>query len=213
METLVAVHRNQYYSNGGKANSPIRFGSLPSKGFRDISCRAFESGAGLLPSPFKGYGYGNGTPVSKNGSLSPKIQTPNANSGRKSKIEDAKPSKNPVKSSPIAINLNGVGKKERESPSRENLSFSELWAGPAYSNSPPPSSLPIPKFSVKPKRTVSLELPMPALESDLNLQPMAKSAPASPTRESGRPSVVFRRNDDFATKMLRRILNLDIADD
>uniref|UniRef100_A0A7C9F695 Uncharacterized protein n=1 Tax=Opuntia streptacantha TaxID=393608 RepID=A0A7C9F695_OPUST len=213
METLVAVaqHRNQYYSHGGKANSPIRFGSLPSKGFRDINCRTFESGAGLLPSPFKSYG--NGTPVSKKASLSPKIQTPNANTGGKSKVEDAKPLKKPVKSSPIAINLKGGSKKESERPSRENLSFSERWAGPAYSNSPPPSSLPIPKFSVKPKRTVSLELPIPALESDLNLPPMAKSAPASPTRESVLPSFDFIHNDDFATKTLRRILNLDIADD
>ena len=50
IETLVAVaqHRNQYYSHGGKANSPIRFGSLLFKGFRDINCRTFESGVGLL---------------------------------------------------------------------------------------------------------------------------------------------------------------------
>lgn len=208
METLVAVaqHRNQYYSHGGRANSPIRFGSLPSKGFRDVSCRTFESGAGLLPSPFKGY---YGTPVSKKTLVSPKTQTPSANSGAKSKSEDAKPSKKSFKSSPIAINLKGGSKKQR--PSRDNLSFSELWAGPAYSNSPPPSSLPIPKFSVKPKRTVSLELP--AMVSDLNLQPMAKSAPASPTRGPVDQSIDFLRNDDFATKTLRRILNLDIADD
>ncbi|KAI3788168.1 hypothetical protein L2E82_00880 [Cichorium intybus] len=39
------------------------------------------------------------------------------------------------------------------------LFYSELWVGPAYSNSPPPSSLSIPNFSVKQKRTVSLDLP------------------------------------------------------
>lgn len=207
METLIVVahHRNQYYSSGGKMNSPARFGSLPSRGFRDINCRTFESGAGLLPSPFKAYG----SPVSNRALLSPKPQTPCANPGGKSKSVDAKPSKKPVKSSPIAINLKGTGKKDRSS--RENLSFSELWAGPAYSNSPPPSSLPIPKFSLKPKRTVSLELPR--LESDLSLQPHAKSAPASPTRDSVDPSINFLRNDDSATQTLRRILNLDVADD
>lgn len=207
METLVVVaqHRNQYYSGRGKGNSSMRCGSAPSGGFRDVNCRAFESGMGLLPSPFKSYG----TPVMSRGSVSPKMQTPCAKTGGKSMSEDAKPSKRSVRSSPIPINLKGDGRKG--TPSRESFSFSELWAGPAYSNSPPPSSLPMPKFSVKPKRTVSLELP--ALESDLNLQPMAKSAPASPTRESVDSPFSFLSDDDSATKTLRRILNLDIADD
>lgn len=207
METLVVVahHRNQYYSGRGKGNSPMRFGSSPTGGFRDINCRTFESGMGLLPSPCKSYG----TPVMNRGFVSPKVLTPCAKSGGKAKSEDVKILKNTVRSSPIPINLKGDGKKETSA--RESLSFSELWAGPAYSNSPPPSSLPMPKFSVKPKRTVSLELP--ALESDLNLQPMPKSAPASPTRESTRSPFSFLRDDDSATKTLRRILNLDVADD
>lgn len=203
METLVVVaqHRNQYYSGRVKGGC----GSSPSGGFRDINCRAFESGMGLLPSPFKGYG----SPVMNRGFVSPKVQTPCAKSGGKPMSEDGKTSKRSVRSSPIPIKLKGDGKKG--TPSRESLSFSELWAGPAYSNSPPPSSLPMPKFSMKPKRTVSLELP--ALESDLNLPPMPKSAPASPSRESARSPFSFLRDDDSATKTLRRILNLDIADD
>ncbi|KAL2935552.1 Transcription factor SOX-5 [Bienertia sinuspersici] len=209
METLVVVaqHRNQYYSGRGKSNSSMRFGSSPTGGFRDVNCRAFESGIGLLPSPFKGYG----TPVMNRGFVSPKPQTPCGKSVGKSKSEDVKPSKKSVRSSPIPINLKVEDKKTVKTPSRESLSFSELWAGPAYSNSPPPSSLPMPKFSLKPKRTVSLELP--ALESDVSLQPMAKSAPASPTRESARSSLSFLNDDDSATKTLRRILNLDVVDD
>ncbi|KAL9243070.1 hypothetical protein vseg_017001 [Gypsophila vaccaria] len=211
METLVAVahHRNQYYSGGRNGHVSV---SSPSRGFSDVNCRGFEAGMGLLPSPFKGYG----SPGSTRGLLSPKPQTPCArvdgSSGGKSKSEDGKQSKRFGKSSPIAIDLKGVGGgggKERRFG--ENVCFSELWAGPAYSNSPPPSSLPMPKFDMKPKRTVSLELP--AFESDLSLPVMAKSAPASPTRGSIGSSNDFFGDGDFATKTLRRILNLDIADD
>ncbi|KAJ4910313.1 Uncharacterized protein Rs2_04934 [Raphanus sativus] len=38
---------------------------------------------------------------------------------------------------------------------RRSLSYSELWAGPTYSNSPPPTSLPMPNFSLRQNRTVS----------------------------------------------------------
>ncbi|KAK9669604.1 hypothetical protein RND81_13G142800 [Saponaria officinalis] len=213
METLVAVahHRNQYYSGSRNANNPVSFVSSPSRGFSDINCRGFEAGLGLLPNPFKGYG----SPGSNRGLLSPKTQNPCAgfggSSGGKSKSEDFKQSKKFVKSSPIEISLKGGSGCNKERRFRENVSLSELWAGPAYSNSPPPSSLPIPKFDMKPKRTVSLELP--AFESDLNLPVMAKSAPSSPTREGIRSSNDFFGDGDFATKTLRRILNLDIADD
>ncbi|KAL0302109.1 UNVERIFIED_CONTAM: hypothetical protein Sangu_2502500 [Sesamum angustifolium] len=96
-------------------------------------------------------------------------------------------------------------------PKDREFSLSERWAGPAYSNSPPPSSLPIPRFSMHPKRTVSLDFPTVA--SDIDLRPVAKSAPASPTRErSPSPSCLFDTADS-ATKTLRRILNLDITDD
>ncbi|KAK4355514.1 hypothetical protein RND71_024485 [Anisodus tanguticus] len=93
----------------------------------------------------------------------------------------------------------------------DEFAYSELWAGPAYSNSPPPSSLPIPKFSVKPKRTVSLDLP--GSPSDIDLPPMAKSAPASPARElSPSRGGLFDSTTDSATQTLRRILNLEIMD-
>ncbi|GFZ13616.1 hypothetical protein Acr_23g0020010 [Actinidia rufa] len=61
----------------------------------------------------------------------------------------------------------------------DEFPYSELWAGPAYSNSPPPSSLPMPKFSLPPKRTISLNFPAsPA--SDMYFHAIAKSAPPSP---------------------------------
>lgn len=203
LETLliVAQHRSQCCSIKGKGN-------ILSGGLRDINCRAFGTGSGLLPSPVKTYG----SPVSRRALLSPTPRTPSAiiaTSGGKSKGKDAKPSKKLVSSSPISISLKDGGKKQRQS--RDNVWFSELWAGPAYSNSPPPSSLPIPKFSLKPKRTVSLELPV--RESDLNLEPMAKSAPASPTRGTLGWSGDFFCNDESATKTLCRILNLDNTDD
>ncbi|KAK9281403.1 hypothetical protein L1049_004303 [Liquidambar formosana] len=92
-----------------------------------------------------------------------------------------------------------------------DFSFSELWAGPAYSNSPPPSSLPIPKFSLKPKRTVSLDLPVSA--SDIEMHPIARSAPPSPSRDPYTSPRDFFLSADSATKTLRRILNLDISDE
>ncbi|KAK9747748.1 hypothetical protein RND81_02G012900 [Saponaria officinalis] len=211
METLIAVahHRNQYYSGCRNGNNPMKFGPSSSRGFRDVNCRAFEGGIGLLPSPSKGYG----SPVSTRGLLARKPLNPCGGVGRGvSKSEDVKTkSKKMSSSSPIAINFDGRGGSLKERESREDLLLLERWAGPAYSNSPPPSSLPMPKFDVTPKRTVSLELP--AFESDLNLPPMSKSAPTSPTNKSPRSSVDFFSDDDCATRTLRRILNLDIVDD
>lgn len=79
---------------------------------------------------------------------------------------------------------------------RRSLSYSELWAGPTYSNSPPPTSLPIPKFSLRQKRTVSLSFPPPQA---------AKSAPVSPTSSADNPF----HTTVSATVTLRRMLNLD----
>lgn len=210
METLVVVaqHRNQYYGRS-KGHSPGKFGSPPSRGFRDINCRTFESGAGLLPSPWKGYATSILDPYSK---TQPRTHCVNKKSSSASKVEDGKPVKKNMKSSssPIPIDFKSAGSmKERRFC--DNSCFSELWAGPTYSNSPPPSSLPIPKFSMKPKRTVSLELPV--CDRDICFEHLAKSAPASPTREMDRSSSIsFLKDDDSATKTLRRILNLDITD-
>ncbi|CBI28709.3 unnamed protein product, partial [Vitis vinifera] len=54
METLLVVpqHRNQYYGRS-KAHGSDRFVSSPSSDFREINCRTFESGAGILPTPLK----------------------------------------------------------------------------------------------------------------------------------------------------------------
>ncbi|XVE73109.1 hypothetical protein DITRI_Ditri11bG0091200 [Diplodiscus trichospermus] len=209
METLVVVaqHRNQY---GGrvKPHGPARFGSSPSRNFRGINCRTFQSGAGLLPTPFKC----NSTSKTKlpssppSSSLSSSLKTP-------SPLTDATHSKTTRKSSPIPINNKTLrnDKSFNDEISGEGFLYSELWAGPAYSNSPPPSSLPIPKFSLRVKRTVSLDLP--TADPVVDVQPTAKSAPASPTKELSPSVAELFRSADSATKTLRRILNLDSTDD
>ncbi|XP_019197457.1 PREDICTED: uncharacterized protein LOC109191311 [Ipomoea nil] len=213
METLVVVaqHRNQYY-NKSKGHGPVRFGSFgspPSGSFREINCRTFQTGSGILPTPLKSYS----TPITKrsrsaSASFSPKTPSPSVNS----QSEDQKNKIRSVRSSAIPINLKVGASSRKGSSFSEGVHFSERWAGPTYSNSPPPSSLPMPKFSLKPKRTVSLELPTSASAID-DFCPIAASAPASPTRErSPSPGDLFDL-DDSATKCLRRILNLDITDD
>lgn len=198
METLFVVAQ---HSRSVKGHSPARYGSFdspPSKGFRDINCRTFQSGVGILPTPLKSVS-------------SPRTQSPNGKSYHSKDLKDSKCS-NPMD---IPVKIVGGDPKEDRFLS-ERFSYSELWAGPAYSNSPPPSSLPIPKFSIHPKRTVSLELPFsPSSEIDFDpISEKAKSAPPSPTREHYNSSVMDLFDvADTATKTLRRILNLDIADE
>lgn len=95
---------------------------------------------------------------------------------------------------------------------------SENWAGPAYSNSPPPSSLPFPKFSMRQMRSVSLELPSTSSEfsdalSTEDLCASSWSVPTSPSREVT-PIVIqgFEADVASATKNLKRILHLDLGD-
>lgn len=205
METLVAVahHRNHQYhhGNGSRSHGSTRFGSSspPTAGFRGISCRTFHSGEGMLSAPVKSFS--SKTPVTKNvfsPSLSPKTPSPLIHGNPKTLRRIAKSS-----SVPIPLNIT--------CESRDGgLPFSERWAGPAYSNSPPPSSLPMPKFSLKPKRTVSLDLPTVA--SEIDLPPLSKSAPTSPRERSPSPGNLFDI-EDSATKTLRRILNLDLDDE
>ncbi|XP_020579844.1 uncharacterized protein LOC110024301 [Phalaenopsis equestris] len=189
METLVvlAQHRNQACRRS-KSHISDRFETSSSSGFKGINCRTFQSGTGILPSPKPVFAsYGNAQEFN-----SPEIRS-----------ETPKPSR---KSSPIAITPKPSPKF---SSSCDDLSYSELWAGPTYCNSPPPSSLPIPKFSLRQKRSVSLDLP--DSDSDIELKPEAKSAPASPVRDCP-----LSLADDFllgtasATQNLRRILNLDL---
>jgi len=221
METLVVVaeHRNQYYS-GVEPHGPAKFGASPSKHFRDINCRTFQSGAGLLPTPFQT----STTPVTKSTTLapashSPKTPSPAVKSHSNSHSVDNGRLKTASKSSHITFNVK-ISRKETSFNEaigfvNGNLPFSELWAGPAYSNSPPPSSLPIPKFSMRPpKRTVSLDLPVSddaSDDADFDVQPTAKSAPASPSRVHSPSIRDLLLSADSATKTLRRILNLDVA--
>ena len=142
METLILAeeHSNNQYCYEKKP---------PSKTFRQINCRTFHSGVGLLPRP----------PPKRTTSSS---TTKGVHSPRSPK--SVLPSFDCVRASPIPIG-----------GERRSLSYSELWAGPTYSNSPPPTSVPIPKFSLRRKRTVSLTFP------DVDLPEVAKSAPVSPT--------------------------------
>ena len=195
MEAVVVVeqHRNQYYG--------APFGSFPSRDFRGVNCRSFQSGAAILPTPSKA-----STSETKHFyPSSPKtpLTCLSSNSGNAKSGATVPTAPIPIK--PKFLNNNSVLHEEFYDPS---FSFSELWAGPTYSNSPPPSSLPIPKFSVA-KRTTSQEIPRSAPEFDLH-HPSAKSAPPSPTRDQNFSPRFFFHNDDSATKTLRRILHLDV---
>lgn len=107
----------------------------------------------------------------------------------------------------IPFNLKVDVGSRNENTLNDEFSFSELWAGPAYSNSPPPSSLPMPKFSLRTKRNASLEFPTSA--SDIDLRPIAKS----PTRErSLSPGVVYDGTDSVI-QTLRLMLNLKLRMD
>ncbi|CAA6653800.1 unnamed protein product [Spirodela intermedia] len=88
----------------------------------------------------------------------------------------------------------------------DELCDSERWAGPTYSNSPPPSSLPMPNFSLC-QRTVSFEISRPIFGNED--RPHAKSAPSSPDKKSYFSSSDFFIRTDTATQGLRRILHLD----
>ncbi|KAF5727061.1 hypothetical protein HS088_TW22G00748 [Tripterygium wilfordii] len=212
METLVVVaqHRNQYHS-GVKFHGPAnRVGSSPFRKFTEINCRNFESGPGILPTPYKFYS----TPITKHApSPSPKTASPTATDISHS-FETPQSKTTSFKSTPIPIKTKfaKTGKSCNEEMHEEDLLFSERWAGPAYSNSPPPSSLPIPKFSVNAKRTVSLELPKNSDTAIDFIHLSAKSTPASPTRAHKPSAKELFNGVDSATKTLRRILNLDATD-
>ncbi|OIW05008.1 hypothetical protein TanjilG_06420 [Lupinus angustifolius] len=234
METLVVMsqhqHRNQYYSS----NRPKPQGSYcssPSKDFRVINCKTFQRGNGILPTPFKSCAYSS--PVTKRAS-SPKTPSDNKTLFKTSTLNstpipiNAKACKKDTtliegisdnrtlcktrsqQSTPILINGNAC--KMGTAFSDGSLLLSELWAGPTYSNSPPPSSLPIPKFSVTPAKTVSLDLPGSSPEIEMHY-PVAKSALSSPRRECSSCMLHLFVKDDSATKMLCRVLNLNLNDE
>ncbi|KAG2312101.1 hypothetical protein Bca4012_026633 [Brassica carinata] len=196
METLIltAEHRNQYYEKRSLGHSD-GFRSAPSKTFRHINCRTFHSGVGLLPRPKRT----SSTPVTKG----PLPRSP----------KSVLPVFVCVRTSPIPIPIpNSRGSQIRRSSSefvdkRRSLSYSELWAGPTYSNSPPPTSVLMPKFSLRQKRTVSLSFPAPG--PDVDIREVAKSASVSPTSCADHPF----QSTVSATMTLRRMLNLETADD
>ncbi|KAL2644804.1 hypothetical protein R1flu_012391 [Riccia fluitans] len=102
----------------------------------------------------------------------------------------------------------------------------ERWAGPAYTNSPPPSNLPFPTFPTQRAKSSLTGASLACLVDPLNpdMGPMkSSSAPSSPTRVSTaffserrtepREDIkgLAPRVDPYsATKDLRRILNLDV---
>ncbi|KAI8522926.1 hypothetical protein RHMOL_Rhmol13G0034800 [Rhododendron molle] len=170
--------------------------------------RTFQSDFGIMATPL----LDSTTPITKQAcsySSSPKTPLPFVYPHH-SEESDRSSGFMTIGSIPVSVNIKANRDKEDfygESP------YSELWAGPAYSNSPEPSSLPIPKFSLRPKRSASLNLPSSSA-SDISFHPVAKSAPPSPMRDR---TTSFSRDvfnsDDSATKNLRRILNLDIEDE
>eukprot|EP00250_Pteridium_aquilinum_P010492 c19426_g1_i1 orf=524-1789(+) len=80
------------------------------------------------------------------------------------------------------------------------LSCQERWAGPAYTSSPSPSSLPLPKRCLPNSRLSSLELPplVKQYSTSVYMQPFLGSS-----EKGGAWDVAF------ATKSLRKMLNLD----
>lgn len=216
METIVVVahHRNQCYE---KNNSNL--GSPTFRDFKELSCRTFQSGgggAGILPTPIKacttpdgkrGFGFSPSSPFSKSPFPASFDFFWEDGKDKNSKANALK------KSGSIKIPSKGESERER-SLFCNDFSYSELWAGPAYSNSPPPSSLPMPKFFAPPKRTASLDFPSLSV-SDVVLHPLARSAPPSPKREHNVSARKLFHSADhaLATQDLRRILNLDMSDD
>ncbi|KAJ0243248.1 hypothetical protein HA466_0204550 [Hirschfeldia incana] len=182
METLIltAEHRNQYH---GKRSSD-GFRSAPSRTFRQLNCRTFHSGVGLLPRPKRTTS--SSTHVTKR-PLLPQPHSPPC-----------------VRTSPIPIATSSSSRGSQ----RRSLYYSELWAGPTYSNSPPPASVPMPKFSLRRNRTVSLSFPAP--DPDVDIREAAKSAPVSPTTSCADNPF---HSTVSATMNLRRMLNLENADD
>ncbi|VAI09128.1 extensin-like [Triticum dicoccoides] len=193
METLVisqqrSHHHHHHHSGRRRKPSPHTSSPQPMRGYHAFNCRAFHSSIsiGILPSPPPP----PPPPAPRARTYSPEPKTP------KQQLHNGK-----KRSRAIPITPSG------SPPSRP-----ELWAGPAYSNSPPPSSLPIPKFSLHQKRSVSLELPPADRPEHVEVLVHAKSAPSTPTAGSGLG--FFGDNDTaIATENLRRILNLEITED
>ncbi|MCO5568167.1 hypothetical protein L7F22_021863 [Adiantum nelumboides] len=91
----------------------------------------------------------------------------------------------------------------------EELSPWERWAGPSYINSPPPSALPLPRFSKKHLKVVAYENTCAERMEEINQPSSISPLYSSLTRQR-----YLNINSDAvatATKDLKRILNLDLC--
>lgn len=178
------LHHSSGRRKKASSASPHFSSPQPIRGYQAGNCRAFHSSItiGILPSP-------TAPVVARRGRSSPEPKTP------KQQLHYGK-----KRSRAISI-----------SPSTSPPSRPELWAGPGFCNSPPPSSLPIPKFSLHQKRSVSLEFPPADPSEGEEVLERAKSAPSLLTAASD--VTIFGGNDAaIATENLRRILHLKIED-
>ena len=92
-------------------------------------------------------------------------------------------------------------------------SYNEKWAGPAYSSSPAPSALPLPKFTMS-----NMRLPLPSMKASYDFRD-SRIIPKMPVEQSNTsygvgPSIcsasVGAYDVVLATKSLRKMLNLDL---
>ncbi|KAK4800631.1 hypothetical protein SAY86_021118 [Trapa natans] len=208
MEILVVVaqHKHQYYSRISKSQDLARLNSSPPNKFRAIHCQTSHAADGFIPPPLRvaSTPLVKQTPPSKKTPASPPASDPAC----------MQPSQ---KSIPIPIIAKSIcnEKFSDEGFFDGSLSFSERWAGPTYSNSPSPSSLPIPKFLQLPTSSHSLGFPNVVSHHDFSAHQISKSAPTSPTREFSLPpfSEDLFHSADYASITLRRILNLKPFDE
>lgn len=136
-----------------------------------------------------------------------------------------------LKDSQSVASFDGIDYTKVGSPSSSGFASpvfeSEKWAGPAYSNSPPPSSLPFPKFYMQQMRSIATDL-MDANLCSKNVESMDSSRvlPSEEKVHSLLPIVPEKAQSTFAavrscpnslqfgvdtsaTQDLRRLLGLD----
>lgn len=183
MEILTVITHHRSYDSAGRTQIADAFRSSPSRGLGGLNCRTI----GILPSP--------SYEIVPSGS--PQVTR------QRSVPFYSEPAKQPRRSNPITI---GPGLTKKVLAFDDDLCDSERWAGPAYSNSPPPSSLPMPNFSLC-QRSASFEISRPIFGNED--RPHAKSAPSSPGKRPYLSSSDFFIRTDTATQGLRRILHLD----
>ena len=187
METLTVVARHQSYDNR-RMDIPDVLQFSPSRTLKGLNCRAYESKTGIPPSPSQSF-INFGSP---------------GMSGQKMTLPlYPDPVKECTRSNPISIRSTPTLKL---APFKDDQCDTELWAGPAYSNSPPPSSLPMPNFSLC-RRSESFEAHRHKFQIS-DLRPV-KSVPSSPEKQSYLSSAEFFTGTNPATKGLRRMLNLE----